>query len=431
MFALNSTLMKCNSALEAVSLLKPGHRIFIHTAAAAPVPLIEAMVQRADELSDITIYQMHTEGPAPYTEEKYQDTFTTNALFIGGNCRKAVNEGRVNFIPCFLSEVPIMIREEAIPIDVSLIQVSPPDAKGFCSLGVSVDATRAAVEKSEIVIAMVNPRMPRTHGDTFIHVNDLSAYVEIEHELFEHAPKPLTETELKIGEHIAGVIEDGATLQMGIGAIPDAVLSCLGNHKNLGIHTEMFSDGVIPLVESGVINNSQKKLHHGAIVSGFIMGSRKLYDFVDDNPMVRMLDIQYVNDTKVIRKLPKMTTINSAIEVDITGQVSADSIGTMMYSGVGGQMDFVRGASLSPGGKPIIALPSSTKNGQSKIAAMLKPGAGVVTTRAHVHYVATEYGIVNLYGKNLKERANLMISIAHPDHREELHKAAHDRYHKF
>ncbi|AEV34106.1 acetyl-CoA hydrolase [Owenweeksia hongkongensis DSM 17368] len=423
--------MKHNTALEAVSKIKSGQHIFIHTAAAAPKPLVEALVQRAGELSDITIYQLHTEGPAPYTEEQYQDTFTVNALFIGANCRKAVNAGRVNFIPCFLSEVPIMFRSGIIPLDVALIQVSPPDAKGFCSLGVSVDATRSAVEKSSLVIAQVNPRMPRTHGDGFIHIGDIDEYVVMETELPEHAPAPLTEVEKKIGEHIADIIEDGATLQMGIGSIPDAVLSCLGNHKNLGIHTEMFSDGVIPLVESGVINNSQKTIHPGTLVSGFLVGSRKLYDFVDDNPMVRMLDIQYVNDTKVIRKLPKMTTINSAIEVDITGQVSADSIGTMMYSGVGGQMDFVRGSSLSQGGKPIIALPSITSRGESKIASILKPGAGVVTTRAHVHYIATEYGIVNLYGKNLKERAKLLIDIAHPSHRENLERAAHDRYHKF
>lgn len=423
--------MKCNSALEAVAHICSGQNLFIHTAAAAPKALVEALAQRATELKNITIYQLHTEGPAPYTEEIYQDTFTTNALFIGKNCRKALNEGRVNFIPCFLSEVPIMFREGILPLDVALIQVSPPDSKGYCSLGVSVDATRAAVEKSKMVIAQVNSRMPRTHGDSFIHINDIDYYVEQDEELPEHAPAPLTEIEQQIGAHIAGVIDDGATLQMGIGSIPDAVLRCLGNHKDLGIHTEMFSDGVIPLVESGVVNNSQKKLHRGAIVSGFLVGSRKLYDFVDDNPMVRMLDIQYVNDTKVIRKLPKMTTINSAIEVDITGQVSADSIGTMMYSGVGGQMDFVRGASLSPGGKPIIALPSVTKSGESKIAAILKPGAGVVTTRAHVHYIATEYGIVNLYGKNLKERAKLLISIAHPTHREDLERAAHDRFHKF
>ena len=420
--------MKVNTALEAVADIKSGHNIFIHTAAAAPLPLVEALTQRADELSNITIYQMHTEGPAPYTDALYHDAFEVNALFIGKNCRTAVNEGRANFIPCFLSEVPIMIRGGVIPVDVALIQVSPPDKKGFCSLGVSVDTTRAAIEKASLVIAQVNPRMPRTHGDSFIHTSHIHKMVEIQTELPEHAPAELSEVEKQIGQHIAGIIEDGATLQMGIGSIPDAVLSCLGNHKDLGVHTEMFSDGVIPLVESGVINNSQKTIHPGALVAGFLIGSRKLYDFVDDNPEVRMLDIQYVNDTKVIRKLPKMTTINSAIEVDITGQVSADSIGTQMYSGVGGQMDFVRGSSLSPGGKPIIALPSTTRKGDSKIASILKAGAGVVTTRAHVHYIATEYGIVNLYGKNLKERAKLLISIAHPNHREALEKSAWERF---
>lgn len=423
--------MKCNSALEAVSQIKSGSNLFIHTAAAAPVALVEALTKRASELKDITIYQLHTEGPAPYTEEKYQDTFEVNTLFIGKNCRDAVNDGRANFIPCFLSEVPIMIRSEVFPIDVALIQVSPPDDKGYCSLGVSVDATRAAIEKAEIVIAQVNPRMPRTHGDSFIHLREITAYVEHEMELPEHPPAPLTDIEKNIGRHISGIIEDGSTLQMGIGSIPDATLSFLSNHKNLGIHTEMLSDGVIPLIESGVVNNSLKKFHRGSSVSGFLIGSRKLYDFVDRNPMIRMLDIEYVNDTSVIRKLPKMTCINSAIEVDLTGQVNADSIGTRMYSGVGGQMDFIRGASLSPGGKPIIALPSTTRSGESKISAMLKQGAGVVTTRAHVHYIATEYGIVNLYGKNLKQRAHALINIAHPDHREMLEREAWQRFKKF
>ncbi len=423
-------VMKYATALEAVSGIKPGSNIFIHTAAATPTILTEALVERASELSDITIYQLHTEGPATYADEQYQDVFKVNALFIGKNLREAVAQGRANFIPCFLSEVPVMIRNGIIPINVALIQVSPPDKKGYCSLGVSVDATRAALDKAELIIAQVNPRMPRTGGDAFIHINTIDAYVEQETELPEHPPAILGEVEKKIGEHVAGVIEDGATLQMGIGSIPDAVLHYLGNHKNLGVHTEMFSDGVIPLVEKGVINNSQKKFHRGAIVSGFLIGTRKLYDFVDDNPAVRMLDIEYVNDTKVIRKLPKMTSINSAIEVDITGQVNADSIGTRIYSGVGGQIDFIRGASLSEGGKPIIALPSTTRSGDSKISAILKPGAGVVTTRANVHYVATEYGIVNLYGQNLKQRAKALIDIAHPQHRDALEKTAWERFKK-
>lgn len=420
--------MKVNSALEAVSIIKPGHNIYLHTAAATPVALVEAMTARSSELYNVSIYQMHTEGPAPYAEPEYKDIFKINSMFIGGNVRKAHKEGRANFIPCFLSEVPIMIRSGIIPVDVALIQVSSPDKHGFCSLGVSVDATKAAVDTAKIVIAQINPRMPRTHGDGLLHISKFDRYIEIEAELPEHPAHELSDVEKRIGLHVAGMIEDGATLQMGIGAIPDAVLSCLGGHKDLGVHTEMFSDGIIPLVESGVINNKFKTRHKDYLVSGFMIGSRKLYDFVDDNPMIRMLDIQYVNDTAVIRKMPKMTSINSAIEVDLTGQVCADSIGTMIYSGVGGQMDFIRGASLSPGGKPIIALPSSTAKGESKLVSVLKPGAGVVTTRAHVHYVVTEYGVADLYGKSLKERAKALINIAHPDHREELSRAASERF---
>ncbi len=420
--------MKANTAAEAVQLIKPGHNIFIHTAGATPVSLIKAMTERAEELYDINLYQLHTEGEAPYAAPEYEDVFTINSLFIGGNVRQAHKEGRANFIPSFLSEVPVMIRGGIIPVDVALITVSPPDSHGYCSLGISVDATKAAIDKAEIVIAQVNSRMPRTHGDGLIHISKFSSYVEIDEELPEHPGHPLTEEEKKIGMHIAGMIEDGATLQLGIGAIPDAVLACLGNHKDLGVHTEMFSDGVIPLLKSGVINNKFKTKHKDVLVSGFMIGSRELYDFVDDNPMIRMLDIQYVNDTSVIRRLPKMTCINSAIEVDLTGQVCADSIGTRMYSGVGGQMDFIRGASLSEGGKPIIALPATTKRGDSKIVPMLKPGAGVVTTRAHVHYVVTEFGVADLYGKSLKQRTQALINIAHPDHREDLAKAAFDRY---
>lgn len=390
--------------------------------------LVEAITNRADELSNISIYHMHTEGAAPYTQPQYADTFEVNAFFIGSNCRAAVNDGNSNFIPSFLSEVPIMIRQGIVPIDVALIQVSSPDAHGYCSLGISVDTTKAAVDVASIVIAQINPKMPRTHGDGLIHIDTFNAYVEIENDLPElpiHTPTP---AEQKIGEHIAALVENGSTIQTGIGAIPNAVLACLDDHKDLGIHTEMFSDGIIPLVESGVINNKFKTKHRGAIVSSFLLGTRKLYDFVDDNPMIRMLDVAYVNDSRIIRQLPKMISINSAIEVDLTGQVCADSIGTRMYSGVGGQMDFIRGASLSEGGKPIIALTSTTRRGESKIGAMLKPGAGVVTTRAHVQYVVTEYGVVNLYGRNLRQRAKALISIAHPDHRESLKRAAFERY---
>ena len=420
--------MKVNSALEAVSILKSGHNVYLHTAAATPIALVEAMSSRASELRNVSIYQMHTEGPAPYAEPEHEESFIINSMFIGGNVRKAHKEGRANFIPCFLSEVPIMIRSGVIPVDVAMIQVSPPDSHGFCSLGVSVDATKAAVDTAKIVIAQVNPRMPRTHGDGLIHLSKFTRYFEHEAELPEHPAHELTDVEQEIGQNVAELIEDGATLQMGIGAIPDAVLSCLGGHKDLGVHTEMFSDGVIPLIEKGVINNKFKTKHKDYLVSGFMIGTNKLYDFVDDNPMVRMLDIQYVNDTAVIRRMPKMTSINSAIEVDLTGQICADSIGTMMYSGVGGQMDFIRGASLSPGGKPIIALPSITGRGESKIVPLLKPGAGVVTTRAHVHYVVTEFGVADLYGKSIKQRAQALINIAHPSHREELSRAASERF---
>lgn len=419
------------TALEAVRGIKSGDHVFIHTAGATPQALVKAMTERHSELNNVTIYHLHTEGPAPYADPLYEKSFHLNSFFLGANVRAATNSGDADFIPCFLSEIPLMIRGGIIPIDVALIQVSPPDIHGFCSLGISVDATKAAVDMAKVVIAQINPQMPRTHGDGLIHINQLTAYVEIDEALPELKPHMLTDEERKMGELIAGMIPDRATLQMGIGAIPDAVLSFLGNHKDLGVHTEMFSDGVIPLIEQGVITNKYKPKHKDVLVSGFLLGSRKLYDFVNDNPIVRLLDIQYVNDTAVIRRLPNMISINSAIEVDLTGQVCADSIGTNIYSGVGGQMDFIRGASLSPGGKPIIALPSVTGKGESKISAFLKEGAGVVTTRAHVHYIVTEYGVAELYGKNLRERARALIDIAHPMHRETLERQAFDRFRKF
>jgi acyl-CoA hydrolase len=342
--------------------------------------------------------------------------------------RKAVNEGRGDYIPVFLSEVPSLFRNNILPLDVALLQVSPPDQHGFCSLGVSVDVSRAAAETATKLIAQINPRMPRTHGDGMIHISRFDAAIEYKTPLPEHLIPEPGEEELRIGRYCAELIDDGATLQMGIGAIPNAVLRALTNHKDLGVHTEMFSDGIIDLVEKGVITNRLKKKHPGKIVSSFLMGSRRLYEFVDDNPQIAVLDVAYVNDTAVIRKNPKVTAINSAIEVDLTGQVCADSIGIYHYSGVGGQMDFIRGASLSEGGKPIIALPSVTAKGISRIVPYLKQGAGVVTTRAHVHYVITEYGIANLYGKNLRQRARALIGIAHPDHREDLARQAHERF---
>lgn len=427
----NTPMNKKSNALEAVQSIRSGDHVFIHTAGATPNVLVHAMADRHTELNDVEIYHMHTEGSAPYTKPGMEASFHVNSFFLGSNCRAATAEGTADYIPCFLSEIPIMIRSGVVPVDVALVQVSPPDAHGYCSLGISVDATKAAMDVADRVIAQVNHQMPRTHGDGIVHISQFDSYVEVDEALPELVPHLLTSEERKIGSYIAQMVDDGSTLQLGIGAIPDAVLACLGSHKDLGIHTEMFSDGVIPLVEQGVVNNKYKTRHKDVIVSGFLLGTKKLYDFVHDNPTVRMLDIQYVNDTHVIRKLPKMVSINSAIEVDLTGQVSADSIGTRIYSGVGGQMDFVRGASLSPGGKPIIALTSTTKRNESKIAAMLKPGAGIVTTRAHVHYIVTEYGVAELYGKNLRERAKALINIAHPDHRENLERAAFERFKVF
>ncbi len=413
---------------EAAKAIKPGDRVYIHGAGATPAALVQAMVDRADELSNIEIYHLHTEGEARYLEPQYEDTFHLFSLFLAPNSRQAVNEGRADFIPCFLSEVPILFRRGRIPLDVALIQVSPPDKHGYCSLGISVEATVAAIEAADHVIAQINPRMPRTHGDGMIHMDQIHSYCYCEEEIPVWEPKELTPVQLAIGEHVASLIEDRATLQMGIGAIPEAALTYLTSHKDLGIHTEMFSDGILPLVEKGVITGKYKVKHPGFIVTGFMLGSRKLYDFVDDNPLVRVKDIQYVNNTSIIMSNPRVTSINSAIEIDMTGQVCADSIGTRMFSGVGGQMDFLRGASLSEGGKPIIALPSVTKHGDSKIVPYLKQGAGVVTTRAHVHFVVTEYGVADLYGKSLKQRARLLIDIAHPNHREALAKAAFERF---
>lgn len=416
------------SADEAVRIIKSGNRVYIHGIAAAPSALIHAMTVRAPELHDVEIVHLHTEGPAPYAAAEYRGIFHVNALFVAANTRQAVQEGRADYIPVFLSEVPALFENGTLPIDVALIQVSPPDRHGFCSLGVSVEATRCAVLNAKYVIAQVNRYMPRTHGDGLIHISNINATVEHDEPLPEVFPKAPTGVENRIGAYCAELVEDGATLQMGIGSIPNAVLASLTNHKDLGVHSEMFSDGLIDLVERGVVNGRQKRIHPGKIVSGFVLGTKRLYDFVDENPMVAMLDIGYVNDTSVIRRNPKVTAINSAIEVDITGQVCADSIGTKFHSGVGGQMDFMRGAAQSEGGKPIIALPSTTKRNESRIVSTLKVGAGVVTTRAHVHFVVTEYGSANLHGLNLRQRASALIEIAHPDHRERLSREAHDLF---
>ncbi|AXG70890.1 propionyl-CoA:succinate CoA transferase [Kordia sp. SMS9] len=416
------------TAEEAVKVIKSGDRVFIHTAAATPEVLVQAMTNRHQELKNVEIISAHTEGAVPYADDRYADSFQINCFFVGNNIRPHVQRGRAHYIPVFLSEIPALFRRGQMPIDVALVTVSKPNAKGFCSLGCSVDISNAAIDTAKYVIAQINPNMPFVHGNGIIHLNQIHACVAVDTPLYEMKVKPITEIEDKIGRNIAGLVEDGATLQMGIGGIPNAALANLTTHKNLGIHTEMCSDGIIDLVEKGVINGSQKVTEPGKIVSGFAFGTRKIYDFIDHNPMVNMMDVGYVNDTRTIRQNPKVTAINSAIEIDLYGQVCADSIGTKHYSGVGGQMDFIRGATLSKGGKAILALPSRTHKGIPRIVPNLKLGASVVTTRAHVQYIVTEYGIASMYAKNLKERAKEMMKIAHPEDREFLSKKAFENY---
>ncbi len=420
--------MRRVSAAEAVNVVRSGDRVFIHSVAAAPQALIAALTARAAELRDVEIVQLHTEGPAPYAAPEMAGSFRVNALFVGKNVRDAVARGQADYVPVFLSEVPALFRNRAMPLDVALISVSPPDKHGFCSLGVSVDASRAAAQSARTVVAQVNAAMPRSHGDGLIHVDDIDLAVEEAAPIFEVSQAKTGELERTIGGFVASLVEDGATLQLGIGAIPEAVLAALTDHHDLGVHTEMFSDGIVDLVERGVVTGALKRNHPGKVVASFVMGSRRLYDFIDDNPSVLLLDVAYTNDTAVIRRNPKVTAVNSALEIDLTGQVCADSLGTFQYSGVGGQMDFIRGASLSERGKPIIALPSVTSRGESRIVPYLKQGAGVVTTRAHVNYVVTEHGAASLHGKNLRQRARALIGIAHPGHREALEKAAWERF---
>ncbi len=419
------------TAEEAVKLISSGNRVFVHGSAATPLKLLHSLLERAGDVTDVELVAISTFGQIDWNRPKVKNSFYLNSLFVSANVREWVNSDDGDYVPIFLSEIPCLFSGNILPLDVAMVHVSPPDKHGYCTLGTSVDAALTAVNTAKKVIAQVNPQMPRTLGDGNIHFSKFAAMV------WEDAPLPevnygekLDEVSLQIGRNVASLIEDRSTLQMGIGAIPDAVLKALEHHKGLGVHTEMFSDGVIPLVHSGVITNEYKKVSPGKIVTTFIAGTRRLYDFVDDNPFVSFRDVTFVNDTSVIRKNPKVAAINSAIEIDLTGQVCADSIGMYQFSGIGGQMDFMRGASLSQGGKPIIALPSVTNKGISRITPLLKPGAGVVTTRGHVHWVVTEYGSVNLYGKNMEQRARLLISIAHPSHRDSLERAYFERFRK-
>ncbi len=418
-------------AEEALSVIKSGNRVFVQGSAQTPLYLLRELGKLSAGLRDVELTFITVQGDIELDKPQYANSFHINCMFVSESVRKAVNEGRADFIPVFLSDIPDLFRNE-MHIDVALVQVSPPDKHGYCSLGVSVDIARSAVNTATHIIAQVNPRVPRTHGDSLVHTTRFTSMVYQEEELpqVDYGAKVGPE-ELKIGKIVAGLIEDGSTLQMGIGTIPDAVLKSLHHHKNLGVHTEMCSDGIIDLFEEDVINNSKKRIHPNKTVTGFAVGTRRLYDYVDDNPAFAFLDIDYVNDLHVIRRNPKVVAINSAIEIDITGQVCADSIGSIQYSGIGGQMDFMRGAALSEGGKPLIALTSRTAKGVNRIVPFLKPGAGVVTTRGHIHYVITEYGVAFLFGKNLRQRAKALIEIAHPDDREMLEKACFDRFHIF
>lgn len=420
------------SAKEALAYIESGNRVFIQGGAQTPLYMLRELAMEKDRLKFVELVFISVQGDIVVNKPEYNGHFDINCMFVSTSVRGAVNVGHADYIPVFLSDIPDLFKKGYLPLDVAIVQVSPPDKHGYCSLGVSVDIARSAVNMAKYVIAQVNPRVPRTHGDSLIHTDRFSAMVYHDEELPEvdYAQK-IGQDELKIGKYIAEMIDDGSTLQMGIGTIPDAVLKSLYNHKDLGVHTEMCSDGIIDLFERDVINNKKKVIHPNKTVTGFALGTKRLYNYLDDNPAFVFLDIDYVNDPSVIRRNPKVIAINSAIEVDLTGQVCADSIGTYQYSGIGGQMDFMRGAALSEGGKPIIALTSRTNKGVNRLVPFLMPGAGVVTSRGHVHYVVTEYGVANLFGKNLRQRAKALIDIAHPDDREMLEKACHERFKVF
>jgi len=421
---------RLTTAEDAVKTIQSRQRIFLTGNCSVPQKILAALVNRAPELEDVEIIQVLTIGPAPHAEPGLEKSFRINNLFIGSNVRQAIHEGRADFTPVFLSEVPLLFRNGILPLDVALIHVAPPDEHGFCSLGIEAGLVKTPAQVARSVIAEVNEQMPRTLGDSFIHISKIDHVIPVNYSLAELPMGETNELSMKIGGYIATLIEDGSTMQMGIGAIPDAVLHFLDSKRDLGVHTELFSDGVMNLVRKGVINNEMKTIHPGKIVAGFILGTKDLYRFVDDNPIVELHPTEYVNDPFVIAKNHKMVSINSAIEIDLTGQVNADSIGPKFYSGVGGQLDFVYGASRSQGGKPIIALPSTVtlrdSSRLSRIVSMLKPGAGVVTTRNHVHYIVTEFGIAHLYGKTIRQRARSLINIAHPDFQEQLEREAYE-----
>ena len=421
-------MAKITTAKEALKVVKNGDFVYIHGGAAVPEILVEALVARAPELKNITIGHIHIEGEASFADPKYKDSFYINSFFLSKSVRHIIKAGNGSYTPVFLSDMPLLFDRKHVKVDVVLIQVSPPDKFGFCSMGVSVEACKSAIRNAKYVIAKVNKKMPRTYGDALVHIDEIDYLVEHDAPIFSlHLSEP-NAIEKQIARHIVPLIEDGSTLQLGIGSIPNATLDEMGHLKNLGIHTELLTEGVLDLVKKGVINGYEKKIDKGKIIASFAMGSQKLYDFIDHNPSVEMAEASYTNEVSVIRQNPKMVSINSAIEVDITGQVCADSIGSTIYSGFGGQIDFVRGAMLSEGGKSIITFPSITNKGESKIVPFLKQGAGVVTTRAHVQYIVTEYGVAELFGKNLKERAKALIAIAHPNHREALERAAFEMY---
>jgi acetyl-CoA hydrolase len=420
---------RVGSAERAVAGIRSGQHVWVHAGCNNPEELVRAMVARADALSDVTVSHLLTFGCADYTDPRYAGSFRHRSLFTGPNVREAVNDGRADYVPVFLSEIPRLITSGRLPVDVALIHVSPPDEHGFCSYGVGVECTKAAAERAKVVVALVNRQMPRSLGDSFIHASRLTHVVEIDRPVLElPRPEAYSEVAREIGARVAELIEDGATLQMGIGEIPDAVLGFLKDKRNLGIHTEMFSDGVVELFERGVVTGEAKTLHPGKIVASFVLGTRKTFDFLDDNPFVEFHPSDYVNDPFVIAKNDRMVAINSALSVDLTGQVCAESLGPRIYSGFGGQLDFIRGAARSRGGRPIIALPATARDGSvSRIVAALEEGAGVVTTRADVHYVVTEYGTTRLFGASLRERARELIGIAHPRFRDELTCAARRR----